>query len=60
MGGHALVADDEHWVVEPAVGVHFVEWGEEKLEKILKEYGFDILVVNIEKKEESREYTIES
>jgi len=41
-------------------GIHFVEWGEEKLEKILKEYGFDILVVNIEKKEESREYTIES
>jgi len=41
-------------------GIHFVEWGDEKLENILKEYGFDVLVVNIEKKEESREYIIES
>jgi len=41
-------------------GIHFVEWGDEKLENILKEYGFEVLVVNIEKKEESREYTIES
>jgi len=41
-------------------GIHFVEWGDEKLENILKEYGFDVIVVNIEKKEESREYIIES
>ncbi len=41
-------------------GIHFVEWGDEKLENILKEYGFEILILNIEKKEESREYTIES
>ena len=41
-------------------GIHFVEWGDEKLENILKEYGFEILVVNIEKKDESREYIIES
>ncbi len=41
-------------------GIHFVEWGDEKLENILTEYGFDVLVVNIEKKEESREYIIES
>jgi len=41
-------------------GIHFVEWGDEKLENILKEYGFEVLVVNIEKKTESREYTIES
>ncbi|MGB3750931.1 MAG: tRNA (adenosine(37)-N6)-threonylcarbamoyltransferase complex ATPase subunit type 1 TsaE [Arcobacteraceae bacterium] len=41
-------------------GIHFVEWGGEKLENILKEYGFEVLVINIEKKEESREYTIES
>ncbi|MGB5866426.1 MAG: tRNA (adenosine(37)-N6)-threonylcarbamoyltransferase complex ATPase subunit type 1 TsaE [Arcobacteraceae bacterium] len=41
-------------------GIHFVEWGDEKLENILREYGFEILVVNIEKKEESREYIIGS
>jgi len=41
-------------------GIHFVEWGDEKLENILLEYGFDVIVVNIEKKEESREYIIES
>ncbi|MEA2019357.1 MAG: tRNA (adenosine(37)-N6)-threonylcarbamoyltransferase complex ATPase subunit type 1 TsaE [Campylobacterota bacterium] len=43
-------------------GIHFVEWGDEKLENILKDYGFDVVVVNIEKnrKNESREYIIES
>ena len=41
-------------------GIHFVEWGDEKLENILIEYGFEVIVVNIEKKEESREYIIES
>lgn len=41
-------------------GIHFVEWGDEKLENILLEYGFEVIVVNIEKKEESREYIIES
>jgi tRNA threonylcarbamoyladenosine biosynthesis protein TsaE len=41
-------------------GIHFVEWGDKKLENILTEYGFEVVVVNIEKKEESREYIIES
>jgi len=41
-------------------GIHFVEWGDEKLENLLLEYGFDVIVVNIEKKEESREYKIGS
>jgi len=41
-------------------GIHFVEWGDEKLENILKEYGFEVIVVNIEKNKESREYTIGS
>ena len=41
-------------------GIHFVEWGDERLENILLEYGFEVIVVNIEKKEESREYIIES
>ena len=41
-------------------GVHFVEWGDDKLERILKEYGFDCLKISIEKKEEKREYKIGS
>jgi len=41
-------------------GIHFVEWGESDLENILKEYGFEYVVVNIIKKDESREYIIES
>ena len=41
-------------------GIHFVEWGDKKLEMILKEYGFEIIVININKKSESREYIIES
>jgi len=39
-------------------GIHFVEWGDDKLIKILSEYGFDYLVVQIEKKENTRKYTI--
>jgi len=41
-------------------GIHFVEWGDENLQKILNEYGFELIVVNIEKKEDKREYIIES
>jgi tRNA threonylcarbamoyladenosine biosynthesis protein TsaE len=41
-------------------GIHFVEWGDEDLEKILKEYGFEYLTIQIIKKEKSREYIIES
>jgi len=44
-------------------GVHFVEWGDKKLEIILKDYGFDVIVINISKNtntnNESREYIIE-
>jgi len=39
-------------------GIHFVEWGGLDLEKILLEYGFETLVVEIEKKENKREYII--
>lgn len=39
-------------------GIHFVEWGGEDLEKILLEYGFETLVVQIEKKDNKREYII--
>lgn len=41
-------------------GIHFVEWGDLKLENILREYGFEVLVVNINKRDDKREYIIES
>ena len=41
-------------------GLHFVEWGDDKLINILSEYGFEYLVVKIIKKENKREYIIES
>ncbi|MCK5294146.1 MAG: tRNA (adenosine(37)-N6)-threonylcarbamoyltransferase complex ATPase subunit type 1 TsaE [Arcobacteraceae bacterium] len=41
-------------------GIHFVEWGDKKLENILKEYGFNILVIYIKKIEDKREYRIGS
>jgi len=41
-------------------GIHFVEWGDKKLQEILTEYGYEVLVINIDKKENKRLYTIES
>jgi tRNA threonylcarbamoyladenosine biosynthesis protein TsaE len=41
-------------------GIHFVEWGDKKLKVILKEYGFDIITIQIEKTKDKREYIIES
>jgi tRNA threonylcarbamoyladenosine biosynthesis protein TsaE len=41
-------------------GIHFVEWGSEKLESILEDYGFEVIVVTINKLDERREYIIES
>lgn len=40
-------------------GIHFVEWGDEQLKAILIEYGFDVLTIQIKKKENKREYIIE-
>jgi len=40
-------------------GIHFVEWGDEKLEELLKSYGFDVLVLNIKKLEDKRQYKID-
>ncbi|MCK9161332.1 MAG: tRNA (adenosine(37)-N6)-threonylcarbamoyltransferase complex ATPase subunit type 1 TsaE [Arcobacter butzleri] len=39
-------------------GIHFVEWGDEKLEDILYSYGFRLLIVTINKLENKREYLI--
>ena len=41
-------------------GIHFVEWGDESLKKVLEEYGFEVLVVKINKLNEKREYIIGS
>ena len=37
-------------------GVHFVEWGDEKLKILLKKLGFDVLVIEIKQIEDKREY----
>ena len=39
-------------------GIHFVEWGDEKLEEILKDYGYKVVLVEIEKKDNKRLYKI--
>ena len=39
-------------------GVHFVEWGDEKLEEILNDYGYRVILIEIEKKENKRLYKI--
>lgn len=39
-------------------GTHFIEWGDEKLEEILKDYGYNVLLIEIEKKENMRLYRI--
>jgi len=41
-------------------GIHFVEWGGKNLKKILDDYGFEVLVVKINKLNEKREYIIGS
>lgn len=40
-------------------GIHFVEWGGEDLKTLLKEYGFLVFVVEINKLSDKREYKIE-
>ena len=40
-------------------GLNFVEWGSEKLENILNDYGFDVIVLNIYKKDSKRLYKID-
>lgn len=39
-------------------GLHFVEWGDEELEEILNEYGYKVIVVEIEKKDNRRLYKV--
>jgi tRNA threonylcarbamoyladenosine biosynthesis protein TsaE len=39
-------------------GYHFIEWADEKLEKILQTYGFEYIVIEITPNGEKREYKI--
>ncbi len=39
-------------------GVHFVEWGDEKLEELLKSYGFNVMLLEIVKQDNKRQYTL--
>lgn len=39
-------------------GVHFVEWGDSKLQKLLVSYGFEVLSIEIEKCDNKRRYKI--
>lgn len=39
-------------------GIHFVEWGDEKLEELLKSYGFNTILLKIEKKDDKRQYIL--
>uniref|UniRef100_UPI0040486BF0 tRNA (adenosine(37)-N6)-threonylcarbamoyltransferase complex ATPase subunit type 1 TsaE n=1 Tax=Aliarcobacter sp. TaxID=2321116 RepID=UPI0040486BF0 len=39
-------------------GIHFVEWGDEKLEELLKEYGYNVILIEIDKKDNKRLYKI--
>ena len=39
-------------------GVHFVEWGDDKLNDILISYGFEVLNIEIQKKDNKRQYRV--
>ena len=39
-------------------GIHFVEWGDDELEKLLKSVGMDSIKVKISIKDDKREYDI--
>ena len=39
-------------------GIHFVEWGDEKLEELLKSYGFNVILLQIEKCDDKRRYIL--
>ncbi|MFA9373173.1 tRNA (adenosine(37)-N6)-threonylcarbamoyltransferase complex ATPase subunit type 1 TsaE [Poseidonibacter sp.] len=39
-------------------GIHFVEWGDEKLQNLLTEYGYKVILVEIQKSDNKRQYKI--
>ncbi len=41
-------------------GLHFVEWGDDELQKILKSAGMDVMVIDIDKSsDKQREYRVD-
>ena len=41
-------------------GIHFVEWGDEKLQTLLNEYGYEVMLIEILKRDNKRLYKIEA
>lgn len=41
-------------------GLHFVEWGDEKLQILLNDYGYRVILIEIEKKDNKRLYKIDA
>lgn len=39
-------------------GIHFVEWGDEKLEELLKSYGYNVMLLEINKYDDKRQYIL--
>ncbi len=39
-------------------GTHFVEWGDEKLQNLLIDYGYNVILVEIQKSDNKRQYKI--
>jgi len=39
-------------------GIHFVEWGDKKLEELLKSYGYDVILLEIKKENDKRQYIL--
>ena len=39
-------------------GIHFVEWGNEKLHLLLEDYGYKVILIEIEKIDNKRQYKI--
>ena len=39
-------------------GIHFVEWGDEKLEELLKSYGYNVMLLQIKKCDDKRQYIL--
>ncbi len=39
-------------------GIHFVEWGDRKFEELLKSYGYDVILLQIKKDNDKRQYIL--
>lgn len=41
-------------------GIHFVEWGDKRLQELLNSYGFNTISIEIEKLDNKRQYKIDT